>query len=257
MSLHWNYFLAAVMFYTRLPVPANTPHSDHILNRSRLYFPLVGYLIGFIALLAYAISSVFLPTPLCVLISIVASILATGAFHEDGFADSCDGFGGGWDAEQVLHIMKDSRVGSYATVGLLLLLSLKFFSLLELTQLPLMEFALVYICAHSLSRLFSSLLIERYSYVQDIDLSKVKPITDRHLPKQYLILTALLGLAPLLLLTFSFPYAILAASLSALSALATGYYSHKRIGGYTGDVLGAAQQISELVFYICLIPLVS
>ncbi len=257
LETHWGYCLAAVMFYSRIPVPRNAPHSDKILNRSRLYFPLIGCFIGLIAVTVFAISNVFLPTTLCVLLSIVASVLATGALHEDGFADSCDGFGGGWSAEQVLHIMKDSRVGSYATIGLLLLLGLKFFSLLEITKLSLVTFSLIYISAHVFSRLCSSLLIEHFSYVQDIELSKVKPMTDRPLPRRYLFATILLGIAPVAILISVTPLAIIATALSALAPFATGYYSYRRIGGYTGDVLGAAQQLSEVVFYLSLIPIIN
>ena len=97
----WHSFFAALMFYTRLPVPNNLPHSQEILNNSRKYFPLIGIIIGAIACVVFLVSQLIFPLSVSVALSMVATILATGAFHEDGFADSCDGLGGGWQSEQV------------------------------------------------------------------------------------------------------------------------------------------------------------
>ena len=120
-----SYFLCAVMFFTRIPVQLATPYSEFALNKSRKYFPFIGVIIGSIAAICIYLLQLFLPLSLAVILSTVITILATGAFHEDGFADTCDGFGGGWDKIQVLTIMKDSRIGSYGTVGLIMMLGLK------------------------------------------------------------------------------------------------------------------------------------
>jgi len=256
-ALQRDYLLAAVMFYTRIPVPAGQPHSSQILNFSRIYFPVIGWLVGAIGTFVYVLSLLFLPISIAVLLSMVATVLVTGAFHEDGFADSCDGFGGGWTTKQVLTIMKDSRVGTYATVGLLLLLGTKFIALFELakmTQENLLLFALIYLCGHTFSRLLASIVIDRYDYVQDIDVSKVKPITDKRLSLEALLFTVVLGLLPiayLLLKNLSALYAVLFAALAGLLFIR---YSVRRIGGYTGDVLGGVQQISEVIFYIAIYP---
>jgi len=247
-----DYFWAALMFYTRIPVPNRALHSQHILNASRKYFPLIGLIIGLIAGTTFLFANLVFDAPLSIALSMVATILATGAFHEDGFADSCDGFGGGWTRDQVLLIMKDSRVGSYATVGLVLLLGTKFLALLEvsISKNSLLIVA-IYIGAHTLSRTLSSSMIDVFDYVQDIDASKVKPITEQHLSPTDKLISIGITIGPIALLLVLAPAATLLAVLAS-SAVALGFmgYSRHRIGGYTGDVLGATQQLSELTFYL-------
>jgi len=113
-----NYFFAGLMFYTRIPCPRWFRHQDDYLQKSRKYLPLIGWVVAGIAVLSFWCFQFILPTSVALLISMAATIYATGAFHEDGFADVCDAFGGGWDREQVLSIMKDSRIGTYGTVGI-------------------------------------------------------------------------------------------------------------------------------------------
>ncbi|MEM7358403.1 MAG: adenosylcobinamide-GDP ribazoletransferase [Pseudomonadota bacterium] len=254
---HLAYFLAAVMFYTRLPVPESAAHSEHILNKSRIYFPVIGWIVGALAILVFWLANQVLPTSVSVLLSMIATILVTGAFHEDGFADSCDGLGGGWQTEQVLTIMKDSRVGTYAVVGLILILGLKLLALMELAQHPFWLFALIYLAAHTISRLYSSLVIEVFDYVQDIDASKVKPITDRRLEPTEIAITTCFTALPVLLLLIAWTNAVIALLSAALMAWGFARYSAYRIGGYTGDILGAVQQLSEVVFLVAMLALVN
>lgn len=248
-----DYFWAALMFYTRLPVPKNAMHSQQVLDRSRKYFPLIGLIIGFIAGLTFMFANLVFSIELSVALSIVVSIIATGAFHEDGFADSCDGFGGGWTHEQVLTIMKDSRLGTYATIGLILILAVKFLTLLEIASYGhTLLFVTTYIAAHTLSRAVSSAMIERFEHVQDIDTSKIKPITEQKLTTEDRLCSSIVAVLPLALLaTFSISATIFTALASCAIALSFMLYSKSRIGGYTGDVLGAIQQLSELTFYLC------
>lgn len=248
-----DYFWAALMFYTRLPVPKSAVHSQYVLDRSRKYFPLIGLIIGFIASLTFIVANTVFSLELSIALSIVASILATGAFHEDGFADSCDGFGGGWTHEQVLTIMKDSRLGTYATVGLILILGMKFLTLLEVASYGhTLLFIITYIAAHTLSRAVSSAMIERFDYVQDIDNSKIKPITEQRLSTKDRLSSNIITVLPLALLaTFSISATIFTVIASCAVAFSFMLYSKSRIGGYTGDVLGAVQQLSELTFYLC------
>ena len=199
----WDYFWAAVMFYTRIPVPSSASFSDQILNQSRKYFPLIGLFVGSFACLVLLITHKFLPLSVCIGLSIVVTILLTGSFHEDGFADCCDGFGGGWDKAQVLSIMKDSRVGTYAVVGLVLLIGLKALSLYEIGLLSLPLLLITYINGHALSRFGASLCIECLDYVQDIDKSKVKPITLNRLPMRSLIYSGFF-IAPTFLILLHF-----------------------------------------------------
>lgn len=249
-----DYFYAALMFYTRIPVPSTALHSQTVLDRSRKYFPLIGIIIGSIAAATFLFTSQIFGTALSIALSMALSILATGAFHEDGLADSCDGFGGGWSKEQVLIIMKDSRLGTYGAAALMLVLGVKFLSLLEIADnnKPLL-FCLAYIAAHTLSRTLSSSMIDLFDYVQDIDSSKIKPITEKNLSANHQLASFAITALPILMLASLAPTATLFACLACcVVALSFMAYSRTRIGGYTGDVLGAIQQFSELSFYLSL-----
>lgn len=255
LSLEKNYFLAAVMFFTRLPVPKNCSHSDDILNQSRKYFPLVGLFIGCLGAASVFFLQLILPLSIAILLSMVITILATGAFHEDGFADSCDGFGGGWKKEQVLTIMKDSRVGTYAVVGLILLLSVKFFALTELGLLSIPLLLITYINGHAISRLGASFCVQFSDYVQDIDKSKSKSIAENPLSARSMLYSTLL-IAPafLFLLLQNFFFIVTLIPLVLLFLIINAYFK-KRIGGYTGDCLGAMQQLLEVIFYLSVLAL--
>jgi len=176
-----------------------------------------------------------------------ATILATGAFHEDGFSDTCDGFGGGWDKAQVMAIMKDSRVGSYGAVGVTMMLLAKFNALSAL-EIGLLLPALV--AGHAVSRLASTALIHALDYVRDDASGKAKPLANR-MGRGELALAGLFGLAPCVALPW--PSVALAVALAAATAWLAGRYFVRRIGGYTGDCLGAAQQVAELAFYLGLL----
>ncbi len=248
MKRELDYFFAALRFFTRLPVPAWVGHSQDQLNHAARYFPLVGILIGGIGAAVTELAALALPLGIAVVLGMAATALATGAFHEDGFADSCDGFGGGWDKAQVLAIMKDSRVGSYATLGVGLMLLAKWNALVELDAAfgpPFLALALV--AGHAVSRLASTVLIHFLDYVRDDDSSKSKPLAQRMAPHELLI-AAICGLAPCLLLPLADMLVALAAA--ALAALFAACYFVRRIGGYTGDCLGATQQVAELAFYL-------
>ncbi|MFW6248777.1 MAG: adenosylcobinamide-GDP ribazoletransferase, partial [Bacteroidota bacterium] len=113
MKTEWRVFLTSIMFFTRIPVPHIPNFSDDLLNRSIRYFPFIGILVGLIGLGAWWLFLLIFPSSLALLLSMATTILLTGAFHEDGFADFCDGYGGGLDRSKILTIMKDSRLGTY------------------------------------------------------------------------------------------------------------------------------------------------
>ncbi len=247
--LNWRYerelFFTALAFLTRIPIPADTPYSARHMNESARYFPLVGALIGGIGAVIYLLAHFIWPTPIAVALSMAATILLTGSFHEDGFADSCDAFGGGWQREQVLTIMKDSRIGSYAAVGLIVLLSTKLFALSALTQPAQVAAALV--VAHSWSRLLAISYLHDHSYVRFDDSSKIKPMATQ-LSRDHLLVAALFA-APLALLIPAGKI-MLIALLLGLWRWWFGRYIRRRIGGYTGDCLGCAQQVAEVAIYL-------
>lgn len=252
-----EYFFAALRFFTRLPVPAWVGHSADQLNHAARYFPLVGLIIGGIGAGVTLAAQQIWPTTIAVLLGMVATLLATGAFHEDGLADTIDGFGGGWTREDVLRIMKDSRIGSFGAIGIGLALLIKFSALTELAVLPVPEKGFpsvtptifwVLIAGHAVSRFASTTLIYAFEYAREE--GKAKPLATR-MGKGELAIAALFGLAPCLLL----PAGQVAAAL-VLVALITWLAARtfvRRIGGYTGDCLGATQQLTEIAFYLGLL----
>lgn len=251
MREQFEYFFAALRFFTRLPVPAWVGHSPEQLAHAARYFPLVGILVGAIGAAVTEVAVLALPIGSAVLLGMAATVLATGGFHEDGFADSCDGFGGGWDKARVLALMKDSRIGSHAAIGLGLLLLAKWNALVEIDGAfgpPFLALALL--AGHAVSRLAATLLMFFLDYVRDDDSAKSKPLAQCMTPGDVAV-AAICGLAPCLLL----PWAdvLLALGAAALATLLAARYFQRRIGGYTGDCLGATQQFAELAFYLGLL----
>lgn len=243
------------MFYTRIPCPKNITHDPDYLNKATRYFPFIGWIVGSISFLAFYIFSLFLSTETSVIFSIIISVLTTGAFHEDGFADVCDGFGGGWTKEKILMIMKDSAIGAYGAIGLVLLFLAKFKllseSILLFTNNILLIF-LLFISAHSLSRLAAISIIFTHQYSRDDASSKSKPIAKQHSWKE-VFGSFFFGLIPLLGLSY-FNYKVL---LVLIPVFITRYflarYFQKWIDGYTGDCLGATQQVCEVIYYLSIL----
>ncbi|HZP83894.1 MAG TPA: adenosylcobinamide-GDP ribazoletransferase, partial [Chthonomonadaceae bacterium] len=124
MRAQLHAFFTALMFLTRIPCPPWVDHAPDSLARSAVYFPVVGVLVGGLGALAYRLVACGYSPALAALAGLATTVLVTGAFHEDAFADVCDGFGG-WTPERRREIMRDSRVGSFGVVGLALLLGMK------------------------------------------------------------------------------------------------------------------------------------
>lgn len=239
--------LTAVMFYTRIPVPYSLGFSNERLNRSTRYFTFIGWLVGGIGATVFYGLNRLLPLELAVFLSMLATILLTGAFHEDGFADFCDGFGGGYTREKIFTIMKDSRIGTYGSVGLIGMLGTKF---LALQAFPSTIIPLTLIAAHAFSRLMPVMIIFTSWYSREDELSKVKPIGKRG-KNSDLFLAGIFGLLPMVFFPWQFMAVVVPLSL-LVTFLFKKYIEHK-IDGYTGDCLGALQQITEVLFYLCLL----
>ena len=237
-------FLNAVMFYTRIPVPKNLPYSDEMLNRSTRYFPFVGWIVGGIGAVVFYGSQFVFPPGLAILLSMLATIFVTGAFHEDGFADFCDGFGGGYTKEKILTIMKDSRIGTYGSIGLVGMLAAKFMSLHAISAVTI---PLVVLAGHALSRLMPVLVIFTSEYARADLESKSKPIGKKGKPID-LLLAIFFGLALLAFVPLTFSVVIV--SVLLVTTFVFRNYIVGKLGGYTGDCLGALQQISEVIFYL-------
>lgn len=248
-------FLTAIMFYTRIPCPIWVDHRPDYINASTRYFPVVGWMVGSVySGVILLLMPLFSPV-VTVLIALVVSVLLTGAFHEDGFADMCDGFGGGWTKEKILAIMKDSRIGTYGVVGLILLLSVKVLITIDLIYSldNNLIFVLAIISSHSLSRMMGVMVIFFQPYARDEnDQSKAKPVASG-INKLDLSAAALLALVPFVILIIVTKNSLALSLLPMiLAAACLMRYFKKWIGGYTGDCLGAVQQVSEVVFLLSL-----
>jgi adenosylcobinamide-GDP ribazoletransferase len=253
-----GYFFAALRFFTRLPIPTWVGHSAEQLNHAARYFPLVGVIVGAIGAGATLAAAQVWPTAIAVLIGMAATLLATGAFHEDGLADTVDCMGGGWTREDVLRIMKDSRIGSYGAIGIGVMLLAKFEALVNLGGLPdtgyfispWLTFFAAIVAGHGVSRFASTTLIHALDYARDDDSATSKPLATR-MGKGELALAGLFGLAPCVVLPW--PKVAVALALVALVTWLAARWFDRRIGGYTGDCLGATQQLTELAFYLGLL----
>ncbi|CAI2765191.1 adenosylcobinamide-GDP ribazoletransferase [Flavobacterium collinsii] len=255
MKKELHIFFTCLMFYTRIPCPKNINHDPDYLNKATRYFPFIGWIVGSISFLTFYLSSLFLSTETAVLLAIIASILTTGAFHEDGFADVCDGFGGGWTKEKILLIMKDSAIGAYGAIGLVLLFLLKFKLLAESVSLftnNIFLIFLLFISAHSLSRLAAISIIFTHEYSRDDATSKSKPIAKKHSWKE-ITGSFFFGLIPLLVFSY-FEYKFLLAIIPVfIMRYFLARYFQKWIDGYTGDCLGATQQVCEVIYYLSIL----
>src|SRR6202167_3350457 len=266
MKRRFSLFLVAVQFLTRLPVPPLQGFEPSWLSRSARYFPLVGAVIGLIGAGVWWLSSLCFPPSLAVGLGLSASLLLTGALHEDGFADACDGFGGGASRESILAIMKDSRIGAYGAIGVAIILRLR---CVTLASLPGAAFPILFIGAHMTSRWCATGLIWRLQYARTDADAKSRPFAGGLSTADWL-LSGALGVLPLLALLplraldpgagADLPWVrvlVAAAAAAGAAPLLAGAYFKKRIGGYTGDCLGAVQQMAELSFLLMALAVMS
>ncbi|WP_084419140.1 adenosylcobinamide-GDP ribazoletransferase [Photobacterium sp. J15] len=252
LKAQWQIFLVALAFFTRIPIPADTPYSPQRLNKANRYFGAVGLIVGLISAAVYLTALIVLPPAIAVALAMVSSLLITGAFHEDGLADVFDGFGGGWQPEQKLAIMKDSRIGTYGSCALVMALGLKWLALSSAAEVDVWLPAQFFIIGHTLSRICAASLIFSYPYVRADQQSKVKPLANQQSLHDLWVLIAT-GLIILLILPLE--SACMLTAILLLTRFLCGKWFNQQLGGYTGDCLGAAQQICEIAGYMTLLAL--
>lgn len=246
-------FFTSVMFYTRIPCPSSVDHAPDYINKATRYFPFIGYIVGGISFLFFYASLQLFNLEIALLVSIISGILTTGAFHEDGFADACDGFGGGWTKAKILDIMKDSRVGAYGAIGTVCLLSLKYLALkiaLEKSS-DIYITILIFILYHSLARFTAISIVFTEQYAKEDEESKAKPIAQTHTYKEILISTlfATIPIITITIVTKNIFFIPIFLPLIVLRFLAIRYFN-KWLQGYTGDCLGAVEQVAEIVILL-------
>ncbi len=275
-------FWLALQFLTRVPVPAWVGWQPEWMPASMRHFPLVGALVGLFGAAVLALASAWWPPSVAVGLSMAATIWLTGGFHEDGWADTCDGLGGAVSREKALLIMKDSRLGTYGALGLILLLGLKATVLVELLtpglheldsartsqihQVLLLWTSMGLIWAHALSRLVPVLLTRLLPYAGDVEHAKAKPlalaVATPHVWATVAntgVVAAAMGLFfvldgwPLRTLGLALSWGLLGAVLALAFCLA---WLRRRLGGFTGDTLGASQQLAELAILLAWLQVV-
>jgi len=251
-----RHFLLALQFFTRIPVTGRLAqwvgYSPAMLRASAAHFPAVGWVVGAAGALALAGASALWPPLVAAVLCTVVTVLLTGAFHEDGLADVADGLGGASTRERALEIMKDSRIGAFGAIALVLALGLKFALLAALVAQGAFTACAALLAAHVLSRLAPIALMRALPYVGG-DGGKAKPMADAVSGASVGIAVLWsLPAAALLLLGFGPALGLAALLAPALAALAMLRLLRRRLGGFTGDGLGATQQLSELAIYLAL-----
>jgi adenosylcobinamide-GDP ribazoletransferase len=239
-------FLDAVRFLTIAPTPPSTaPVEPDWLARCMKYFPLVGVAVGCFSGLVFLLAHLVWGAHLAALLAVGASILITAALHEDGLADSADGLGGGWTVEKRLAIMKDSRIGGYGAIALVFSILLRAAALISLA--PWTGVAAL-VAGHAVARLVPAFLMNNMNYVGDTAAMKVTydraPMTPPEF--RFALVAALVAVLPLAIVTLSSALAGLVCG--CIFAIALAKWSQKLLGGYTGDILGAAEQVFEIGF---------
>jgi adenosylcobinamide-GDP ribazoletransferase len=268
-----------VQFFTRIPITGRLAdwvgYSPELLRASAAHFPGIGVLVGALAASLFALLQALLPdsafAPLvAAVLSTVATVLLTGGFHEDGLADLADGLGGSHERERALEIMKDSRVGAFGAMALVLALLGKVALLALLGSVENVpadgEQILLrssFVCAaiwsgHVVSRFLPLIVIRLLPHVGDTAVSKSKPLADQ-ITLGSLLLAFVWCFAALALASIALDATnlIVACSFSGLALLWMVRLFKRRLQGFTGDCLGATQQVCEIAFYLGLAVTVS
>ena len=283
-----RHYLLALQFFTRIPVTGRLAdwvgYSPAMLRASAAHFPGVGWLLGgVVAAFTWGVLAVLPPSPFAPLVAAVLgtvlSVLMTGAFHEDGLADVADGLGGTLDRNRALEIMKDSRVGAFGAIAVALALLAKVALLALLGSLSSVLLCMALFLGHVVSRTWPLLTIRLLAHVGDAAGSKSKPLADQISGASLLVATVwclgalgiilafqavdTAGVAPNLGADTGFSLASIFASAAPCAALfAAGFFSNglawawmtrwfaRRLQGFTGDCLGAIQQVGEVAFYL-------
>jgi adenosylcobinamide-GDP ribazoletransferase len=235
--------LVAFQFLTRLPIPRIAYQPDS-LSRSAKFFPVVGLVIGFGASLLHRILTPHLDRALVALLLLTFLVLITGGLHEDALADTADAFGGGWNREQILTILRDSRIGSFGALALILSVLAR---VLLLSILPVNRFIALVVSAHVLCR-WTTLPLSYFLRSARESEGQGARIAQQISPASLLAGTLLSFAIVFYMMRRQFWIPILAA---LVITLLIGLYYYRRIGGITGDGFGASNQLTEIAVYFC------
>lgn len=240
----------ALQFLTRLPVSSEAEYSEAAMRQSPGWYPAVGVVVGGLSALVFALSALVLPQAMAALLAVGAGLLVTGALHEDGLADLCDGLGGGrGDRARALEIMRDSRIGAYGAIGLVMALALR---VTALALLPLWVVPPALIAGAVLSRASMARALAGADYARAKGAASA---VAGEMPDAVLQRALITGALAALL---AWPFLGFLGGLLGLAGLAAAHLAIRRLyeprlGGYTGDCLGAVQIASEIGFLVGLL----
>ncbi len=235
---------AAITFFTRIPVWKIIEIPVENYRKIICFWPLTGWITGGISALAWLGFSMLFSSMLAIILALLIRLLLTGGFHEDGLGDFLDGFGGGKSKADILRIMKDSHIGSYALIGMI------FYYLLlinTLTAMPKELIATVLLVSDPLAKFISVIMMNLLPYARTESESKSKTLYDKLSPFR-IIIACFFGIIPMLFFLDEILWISMLAPLSVMISMY--YYSKKKIGGYTGDICGATALLCELSFII-------
>jgi len=236
-----------ISFFSRIPLPAflgNKINDDSKLTDAVIMFPITGFGIGIVPALIWYVASLYLPPLIAAGLAIGIGLLISGALHEDGLADCADGFGGGRDSTKVLDIMRDSTIGTYGGAALIMSIGLRWTALASFGPIT---GALALLIAHSGSRSVMPIAMEFSQYARSKGLGQM---ASGDLPDLHFLITLAIAFAFAFLLGF-WP-GVVAVTIAMFLGWSFLKYAEHRIGGYTGDVFGAMQQIAEITILITL-----
>jgi adenosylcobinamide-GDP ribazoletransferase len=256
-----RHYLLAVQFFTRIPITGHLAawvgYSPEMLRASAAHFPGVGVLVGGLVAALTAVLLVFLPqtSPLSPLVAAVLgtvfSVMLTGAFHEDGLADIADGLGGSQNRERALEIMKDSRVGAFGAIAVALILLAKVTLLALIGDVNPEAMVVGIFAAHVVSRTFPLLIIRLLPHVGDVAGSKSKPLADQITSLSLCIAIFWLFMAVAgVFIAYDAIDLIVPMLTASFAFLYMWRLLEHRLQGFTGDGLGATQQVCEVAFYL-------
>ena len=240
----WQEVRRAFTFLTRLPLGAGTEAEAMPLAEASWAFPLVGSVVGLLGGIGYWLAAwCGLPATASALIAVGVTLLATGALHEDGLADTADGFGGGATREEKLAIMRDSRIGAFGVLALLLSLELRVAALAAIAEAGHVMAALI--AAHAVSRGLLPLALRGLEPARADGLGATAGRPEAVLAWSAAGLGAIVAIFAL-----DFLPGIAALIVAALAAALMAAVARRQIGGYTGDALGAIEQGGEVVMLL-------
>lgn len=240
----WTADLAASLgFLTRLPMPAELPFVP--VSEAMRAFPLAGALIGALTGLALAaFAGLGLPALAAAGLTLGVLAVLTGALHEDGLADTADGLGGGKDRDGKLAIMRDSHIGTYGVLALVIAILVKAACLAALAQGPWLHLVALLAASGALSRALIVWLMASTPPARSDGVAHGAGQPSDFTARSALLLGGILALA-LILVTQGLVPALVIAGAGALAAGAVRFLAMRQIGGHTGDICGALQVASE------------